>query len=445
MGQTLAIELNDSGIVVSDGEQILVDSPGYCIDQGDSLVVGKDALLQARLQPNTCRANFWSNIAVAEKQTLNRSDINAALWHLRDVWEQVQSQATAVILTVPANFASTGLGVLLGLCKELMIPVKALVHHGVLSPRQIGHQGLTMHVEMQLHHVAMTQLHEEGQEFIIADTSLLEMQGYEQLFQKLAEAIAKVFVKETRFDPLHTAQTEQQLFNSLPGWLKIAQIQKQIECQIYDGEQAYQASVEASILRKICRQHVDMVVDKVLALSPEQSPNICVAQKLDELIGFHQQAAARGVTTLLLENGHHAKLALQQSAHILDQDEQVYLIKQLPYHEVSYDAQAANQQAAIKVPSHILFKHHAYSIEQALYFSLDSSEDELRLHASSQQSAHAFLAVRHDVSGTWIESLNGKPLQLNQRPMHTSAYPSVGDQVSLEGCEDQLRFIKVNQ
>lgn len=448
MSQTLAIELNDSGIVVSDGNQILVDSPGYCIDQGNSFLVGKDAWLQARLLSNQCLSNFWGRLAVAKQDTIDRADINAALWHLRHVWDQVSEDISDVILTVPANFGSTGLGVLLGLCKELNIPVKALVHHAVLSPRQTGHQGLTLHVEMQLHHLAMTQLHDQDNEFIVADITRLDQQGYEQLYQQTAEAIAKVFIDETRFDPLYAAQAEQQLFNSLPGWMRQAQLQKVIECQIYDGEQAYQATIEAKLIRKICDRYVDMVIDKILAVSPEQSANVCVAQKLDDLVGFRQQAAQRGVTMMPLENGHHAKLALQQSAYILDQDEQVYLIKQLPYQEIELDQAVANQQAhaAIEVPSHLLFKHRAYAITQALYFSFDAPMgEELALRASPQQNADSFMAVHHDLSGTWIEPLNGKQLQLNQHPMLTSVYPTVGDQLLIKECEDPLSFIMVKQ
>lgn len=443
MSQTLAIELNDSGIIVSDGKQILVDSPGYCIEQGNNFIVGKDAWLQARLLSNQCSSRYWASLAVAEKNKLNRTDINAALWHLRHVWEQVSTDISDVILAVPANFGSTGLGVLLGLCKELVIPVKALVHHAVLSPRQSGHQGLTLHIEMQLHHLSMTQLDEDAKEFTVANTTLLDQQGYEQLYQQIAEAIAKVFVKETRFDPLHTAQAEQQLFNSLPGWMKQAQLQKVIECQIYNGEQVYQTTIDASLINNICRQYIVVVLDKILALSPKQTANVCVAKKLDELLGFKQQAALRGVNVMLLENGHHARQALRQSADIIDQDEQVYLIKQLPYHEIEYDSISTEAQNNLEVPSHVLFKHRAYAIQQTLYFSLDHSAEALALQVNQQASTDSFMAIHHDVSGTWIEPLNNKSLHFNQQAIQSSVYPRLGDQLAIDGCDDALTFIMV--
>jgi dihydrofolate reductase len=442
MSQTLAIELNDSGIIVSDGKQILVDSAGYCIDHGSHFVVGKEAWLQARLLSSQCRSQFWSNLAIAEKDTLNRADINAALWHLRHIWEQVSTNVNAVILTVPANFANTGLGVLLGLCKELVIPVKALVHHAVLSPRLLGQQGVTMHIEMQLHNVSMTQLDEDAKEFSVASTTLLDQQGYEQLYQQIAEAIAKVFVKETRFDPLHTAQAEQQLFNSLPGWLKQAQLQKGIECQIYDGQQVYQTTVDASLINTICRHYIDTLLDKILALSPAQSAKVCITNKLEELLGFKQQASLRGVNIVPLEHGHHAKQALRQSADIIDQDEHVYLIKQLPYHEIEYDVAFKQTPKHIETPSHVLFKYHAYTMQETLYFSLDDSADDLSLYASSVAKADAFMVIHHDLSGTWIEPLNNK-LQFNQQPLHASVYPEVGDQLVIPACDDPLTFIKV--
>lgn len=443
MSQTLAIELNDSGIIVSNGNKILVDSPGYCIEQGNHFVVGKDALLQARLLPNQCRSDYWASLAIAEKETLNRNDINAALSHLRHIWEQLPPDTNEVILTVPANFGNTGCGVLLGLCKELAIPVKALVHHAVMSPRRLGQQGIVLHIEMQLHHISITQLAEETKEFSVASTIAIEQHGYEQLYQQIAEAIANVFVSETRFDPLHTAQGEQQLFNALTGWIKQAQNQQQVECQVYDSEQVYQATVDAYRIKNICQQYADVVLDKILALSPAQSANVCVTSKFEQLLGFTRQATQRGVNVMPLAHGHHAMQALQQSDYIIDQDEQVYLIKQLPYQEVEYDIAVEQVPGDNQTPSHILFNHHAYPVDQTLYVVFGHSANDPDLQIDQQASPDAWLVIHHDVSGTWIEPLNNKTVTFNQQVLQSSVYPRVGDQLSLAEHVASLTFIMV--
>ena len=122
MSSQIAIELNDSGIIVSDGQQVLQNSPGYIIDLAAHEWIGEEARNRAYLHPNECKNRFWSELAQSQNTIVDHANAKLALRHLSSVWQPVSGNIQAVILIVPANFTKIGLGLVLGICKQLSIP-----------------------------------------------------------------------------------------------------------------------------------------------------------------------------------------------------------------------------------------------------------------------------------------------------------------------------------
>lgn len=447
MSAVVAIEFNDSGVILSDGTSIIVNSPGYCIHQAQNTLLGNAAMTKARLLPNDCHSSYWSDLAAAQKDVIDRENINLALLHLREIWSQAPAGVSATILTVPANYSKTGLGILLGICKELSIPVNALVHHAALTPSLENHAGATVHVELQLHHCVISYLEKDNEEFRVIDSELLPEIGLQHIYKNFAQVIGQAFVSATRFDPLHNAENEQQLYNSVANWLHLAKTNEQIVCQLHHHQQVHEIVVEAATLENICRIYVNKILDKVLAKFPQEKLALAVSHKINELLGFSQHASLRGVTTLNLAQGHHANLALQHAEHVLANDEQVYLIKQLPVTTVTQTIDHDNkpQTTVQDQPSHVLFCNHAYRLQDALY--LDPQQDAVDgfcLVDEDDRANDSCVAIRNDVSGIWIEPLNSEKVTLNDRVIDSGAYPNVGDYLQVDDCEESLMFIKVH-
>ena len=443
MSSVVAIEVNDSGVILSDGEAVIVNSPGYCIQQTQSILFGADAMAKARLLPNECHSSFWSQLATAQSSSIDKHSINLALLHLRDVWSQAPENADRAILTVPANYTKTGLGILLGLCNQITIPVKALVHHAALTPRYEQHDGMTVHIELLLHDTVITFLEEDGQDFRVNSTEILSNVGLEDIYKKIAKHIASHFVSHTRFDPLHTAENEQQLYNAIDNWIHLANSNEAVVCQLHHDQQDYEVTVNADVLKNICRVYVDKIIDKVLAKHPQEKLFAAVSHKVGELLNFNDHAALRGIDALTLVPGHHASFAIDNAEAILAGDDQMYLIKQLPYKTVVYESQPI-QQNALNIqdqPTHLLVCNAAYRIESHLY--LHSSDNAKNRFELNTQEKDALIAIRKDASGVWVEPLNNNRVMLNDRLIHAGSYPSVGDHLMVNDVSETLDFIKV--
>ena len=331
MADQIAIELNDSGIIVSDGQQLLLDSPGYIIDRAGQEWLGRDARDRAFLHPNDCHHRFWSELARSQENVVNQDNAKLALRHLAFIWKQVSANAHTVILTVPGTYTKTGLGLLLGICKELAIPVRAMIHHAALAPRQSEHAGATMHIDVQLHHTAITQLHEHHNEFRAGQTQVLDDVGFMSIYTAAADYIAQRFISTTRLDPMHTAELEQQLYNNLPAWLEISRTRDLVRCQLQHQNSFFEVAIDSDDLIKTINPGLNKII-KALTLPELPQPVIaCASETINKQFGFNLQANNQGIMVRPLHFGYHAKQSLLHAEQLLHADSQIYLNKQLPY------------------------------------------------------------------------------------------------------------------
>jgi FHA domain len=73
-------------------------------------------------------------------------------------------------------------------------------------------------VDLHLHRASLTELR-QGQEVVRERVATIDHFGVDEVNEALAGRIAELFVRQARFDPLHSAPTEQALHDRLPEWL----------------------------------------------------------------------------------------------------------------------------------------------------------------------------------------------------------------------------------
>jgi len=217
------IEFNDLGIEVSiDGEFILA-SPGYAVMDGNKLLLGQEAMDNARLLPRFASNQFWDQLS-SEPTAIHlpgiRHQADLAFAHLEKIWQDCCAKAsrpTEVIFAVPGYYAREQLGLLLGMAKEADIPVCAMVDAGLLSVAGQTGGGPLLHLDASLHRVVLTVL--EADTFISHRDTRFHPQGINHFREKWASVIARQMIEHTRFDPLRQAHSEQKLFDMMPAWI----------------------------------------------------------------------------------------------------------------------------------------------------------------------------------------------------------------------------------
>jgi hypothetical protein len=222
MGPTLALDLSDGGLFAVAGEGVFFGpSPGYALAEGQELLVGEAVLGRARLRPRFVHSRFWERLDTEPLGTpfadgLSAADLVHA--HLRHVFESARGGAEEVVLAVPGVHDERRLGRLLGITQALKMPVVGLVD-AALAAASSGFPGeRLLHVDLDLHSARVTELR-QGHEIVRERVARLDRFGQEEVREELARRIAEAFVRETRFDPLHAAETEQALYDALSPWL----------------------------------------------------------------------------------------------------------------------------------------------------------------------------------------------------------------------------------
>ena len=201
-----AIDLHDTGIRAADagsGSLLAVDgsrthSPGYALTTKQNVNAGFVAANQASIQPLNVDNRFWDALS-------NDGSGDRAFEHLKFVWQQIRPGIDEVIFAVPAHLDPYALGMLYSMCQELQLPVRTLVAAPVLATEN------GMHIDVLLHRTVFSLVKDAD---LVASHSEPNL-GWTNFEKQWAKGIQSEFVRSTRFDPMHSAESEQKLNNHL--------------------------------------------------------------------------------------------------------------------------------------------------------------------------------------------------------------------------------------
>jgi hypothetical protein len=215
------VEINDAGIVVSHGEHVLLESPGYAVVDGDQILVGEAAVKRSRLNPRASYDQFWEQLsleALPKRHVRAQHHADLAYQHLSALWAQVEANASEMIFAVPGSFNTQQLGLLLGIAKACAMRATGLVDAATAAASTMQAAGTLWHLDAQLHRIVLTELDAHTD---LARTSVHDVarRGLVALREAWTNAIANAFLREARFDPMHRAESEQALYDRLPEWL----------------------------------------------------------------------------------------------------------------------------------------------------------------------------------------------------------------------------------
>jgi hypothetical protein len=375
----LAIHLNDAGITLSNGEQITYREPGYAYLGDDRLTTGNEAFSHARIDPRRIQNRFWSELnttPLPDKRFSHLSAADLASRQLEQIWNLTGRGVDELIVAVPAYMSAESLGLFLGIARELKLPVVAMVDAAVASTRREYAGAIPVHVDLGLHQATLTRLAQPGMSQ--TDRSeVLKNAGIHVLYDVWIKAIADAFVQQCRFDPLHTAMTEQMLLDRLVGWIGQASSQERVEMHIESSGRGYSAVIESLALIGAAAPVYQQITSTLRALyRAEDMPAIQVTDRVARLPGLMDMLKARvGGEVFVLEPGATARGALARCRGAAGHSQAVSLLRQLPWDQAAIDiGQHAVDGAHTGVPTHVLFGHNAYVIDSTPLM-LGSGED----------------------------------------------------------------------
>lgn len=249
---TLALEVNDAGLVAlragSTGLRRREGGPGVALFEGSRLVVGEEARAMSRLHPRLTTSRFWDEL---DTTLLGRpfpdgvTAADLAHAHLEGFWAGAERGVREVILAVPGYWSERSLGVLLGIARSIGMPTVGMVDAAVAAASDRPGQRM-LHLDLTLHRAVATELGlvlgPDGAEVARGRVESLGL-GLAGLRETLAHRIAEAFVRETRFDPLHDAGTEQALYDALDPLLVRLRDEREATLALVAGRRTHEVRI----------------------------------------------------------------------------------------------------------------------------------------------------------------------------------------------------------
>lgn len=258
--EAIGVEISDVGLVAAAGHPARLqpvdgastESPGYALPVKKGLLVGIAALEQSRLYPRQVNNRFWSQLsthALPEEAAAAKNHAEMAFAHLQHVHESLRAPQTPWFVTVPQFLDEQKLGILLGMLQELRIPVGGLVSGPVAGCETVPEGASALHVDVHLHTVEMVHLR-QGDKLYIQNSHVVLDVGWHDFLDQIGKGLADEFVRATRFDPLHQASSEQQLYSQLLSMMWRHDKAERVSLELSSGQTTRSLTVLPQMLQQ---------------------------------------------------------------------------------------------------------------------------------------------------------------------------------------------------
>lgn len=215
------LDINDSNLQLWHGDKRL-QSPGYALLEGGRYRFGSDARAAARLRPREVSTRYWWQLSTDPLQPAlgpARHSADLVHAHLLDLHSEAGSPGE-LVLAAPGSMHKEQLALLLGIIQQCPFDAVGLVNRSVALASLHAAEGPLYHLEIQLHQALLSELQAERGSVTFQRATALPGNGLLQLQERVVEAVATAFIRQTRFDPRRRAETEQQLYDALPAALQ---------------------------------------------------------------------------------------------------------------------------------------------------------------------------------------------------------------------------------
>lgn len=443
------IELNDVGLTASAGDGLLVDSPGYAVLDGDELYVGKRAYEIARIRPRWTNNRFWSRLSLeplagATRRYRNNADLAHA--HLKAVWESIGAGTEAVIFAVPGTFEREQLALLLGIAGELGIPVKGLVDAAVAAAATVETGNPILHLDIQLHRVVLslfdqrTRLKRSGV-FVIAD------EGLSALRDAWVGVIEDAFVRNTRFDPMHVAETEQMLYDRIDEWLETLQDQESVTVELKAGGRKHSVVVKVDLLAQANANIYPQVIQHIRGRTrSSENFRLLLSHRLRSFPGLGDTLQMlAGCELVQLDHEAVARGVLAHVDAIATGSEAVSFVTGLPLGGDSGGTDT-EQTADGSAPTHLLYQSRAYAIsEEPLLVgsAIPAGSRGIAVNSSTEGVSRHHCSVYRRDGRIHVEDHSSYGTFVNDRKIEGSTVAAIGDSIGIGSPGGEFRLIEV--
>ena len=419
----LILRLNDADLRLIRAQKILAEDVGYAYQKDDLILTGREAEARSRLEPLHTHSKFWRQLHGQHLLTAIGSQQSAADFAYQQIlhlWREGAPKEKQLTLVIPSNLSAEHASLLLGIATACPFEVLALVD--VAIAEVAGYDKLSSkqpiyHLDMHLHTSLLTEIHLKEGQYQRAQVHEIPV-GVTHLKAALMKEIARDFMQSARFDPLHTAESEQALYDQLAD---VAQGgTARIATQDASGEHKLSVESLAPALQQSCAPITQALQARLgdggqLLIAHSLAPWMRIVQPWLEGTGYQTSV----LDTQPLIAGVRQALAETANQHAHPRDD-IPWVTHLP---APHPAEISTQSS----PTHLLIHHQAFALKGTLSLGLRDGE------GFSTTDGDPLGRIQAGASSVHLTDPHPK-LALNGKPIHA-------DEITLQ-CGDTLSYAK---
>jgi hypothetical protein len=442
------------GLLNVDGDSVA--SPGFALPEKNRLTVGRAAEMKAHLYPRQILNDFWDQLNTEPLEQPSRFAQNhaeIAFEHLARIWETVKHHGQEMVIAVPGFYTREHLGFILGITRELSIPVRGFVPLAVAAVPDRLPEGLLLHLDIHLHRFEITRLQRAGQ-LSQKDTVSLEGNGLSKLYSRWVDAIAEEFVRTTRFDPLHQAATEQELYDRLPGVLSQLKQNPSVHFEMTGGSKVYHVTITRDLFYKKSApvfQEFQRLIGRLYNRyrDNELGAVLMLTDRMARLPGItHMLAGIENYKIIELAPGSGAqglfRFENQLTASPPEGSAPFLTTRPLPAEGPISNTVPDRHAQTHQRPTHILYRDLAYRItEKPLIIGLERAADGFGIQIQGQIAGvsrkHCSVQLRGDE--VVLNDYSSYGTFVNDEPVHMKIILSLGQVIRVGTPGERLKLI----
>lgn len=449
---SLALEINDAGLILARDGQLVVEAPGCAMLDGARPQTGVAAVRRARLQPLFAETRYWQELGtapLARPMPAAASFTEVAFAQLAELAGVAGAAGAPTLYAVPAWYSRDQLAVLLGVAGEAGLPAAGLVDAALAAAALEPAPDAVVQLELAMHRAVVTVLEHTG-ELRRSRYELLPRHGLLALEQAWLEMIAAAFVRKTRFDPLHEASSEQRLWDGLPGWLAALEHGDVLTIELPAADAPLAIELTRADFVAAVRHLYDDVVRVLQRARPAGSPlHLRVSHRWTGLPGFVERLAElRDCTLRALPRGAAALGALAFERELKRDPGQLTLVQRLPVPSARGTADeslGAARVAEADHPTHVVHRGRAWPLtELPLQVGSAVPAGCRALQVSSGPGvSRLHCRLWRDAAGAWLEDQSTYGTFMNGERVGGRVALRAGDRLRLGSPGVELELVRM--
>ncbi len=367
--QPFAIELEDRAVAFARDGHVLSIAPSAVWDGSTGELPGANAWSGLRRHPTASSTRHLGSL-LSQPVATDRTVALVAAELVRRLAEQAPAPGERVWMAVPVHASPQGLSAMLAIARNLALPVDGFVDSAVGSVAALGLERSAIVLEVGMHHAAATYVDRDGAQVRRRRTATTERGGLMSFYQGWIELVSTTMVKRTRFDPLHDAATEQQLFDSLAGWARDATDQGSVTAALTKGTERFEVALTRDQFAQAGQSLHRELVSLLHELRPAGAPlALVVPAAIGHLPGLRGELEQFVDCELVsLPDGFAALATSQLDLPERAGNDPVRLLRRLPVSErQEVTAPVSREQPSVRrgrtaAPSHLLLNDQVYAL-----------------------------------------------------------------------------------